>query len=202
MMVKVCGITNLEDALAAAQEGVSALGFVFYPRSPRYITPEAAARIVERVPAGIWRVGVFVNETPEAVRSVARSCGLDVAQLHGDETPGDVPGGVRAWKAFRASGRLDSEVFRGFEVEAFVLDAAAAGDYGGAGRTFSWHLAYGLKQKIVLAGGLDASNVREAIRQARPWGVDASSRLESSPGKKDHEKMRAFIRAARTETES
>lgn len=202
MIVKVCGITNPEDALVAAGEGVSALGFVFYPRSPRYIDPARAAGIIAKLPREIWKVGVFVNTAPDAIARIAAEAGLDVVQLHGDESHADVPPGMRTWKAFRVDAGFKPERLEGWDVEAILLDSAAPGEYGGTGRPFHWELARGLNRRFILAGGLDAENVREAIRQVKPWGVDASSRLESAPGKKDHVKMRAFIQAALSEKES
>jgi len=199
MIVKICGITNRGDALAGVDAGVSALGFNFYPCSPRYIEPEAAADLIRLLPAAIWKVGVFVNEAPERVAELVRRIGLDVAQLHGDELPRSAPVGIRVWKALRMHDSFDAAVMEAYQVEAFVLDAASGDLYGGTGMTFDWGRASGLGKKVILAGGLDAGNVREAIRRARPWGVDACSRLEHAPGRKDHEKMRAFVEAARTE---
>jgi phosphoribosylanthranilate isomerase len=196
MLVKICGITRLEDALAAADGGASALGFNFYPASPRFIPPEQAVRIVDRLPAGILKVGVFVNETPDAVQETMRVAGLDIAQWHGDEPPEAVPHAMRAWKAFRVDERFRPEAMAGYDVEAFLLDGPAETLYGGAGRTFDWARARDLGRRIVIAGGLDAGNVRAAIEIAQPWGVDACSRLETAPGRKDHGKMRAFLKAA------
>lgn len=197
MMIKICGITNLPDALAAIQGGASALGFNFYSKSPRYLAPEQAAALIAELPPDIWKVGVFVNEPPAQVAAIARRVGLDIVQLHGDEAPGDYPPALRVWKAFRVTadtGRpwLDSPA------EAVLLDGPAGAVYGGAGHTFDWNLARGT-QKIILAGGLDAQNVRQAIAIARPWGVDACSRIESAPGIKDHPRMAAFLAAALAE---
>ena len=196
MMVKICGITNRDDALAAAEGGAAALGFNFYRKSPRFIAPEDAARIIEALPAAVCKVGVFVNEPPQAVEQVAVQIGLDVAQLHGDESAATLPAGVRVWKALRVDASFGPATLESYRVEAFLLDAPSPDVYGGSGGTFDWSRAAGLGRKIIVAGGLDAGNVREAIRRARPWGVDACSRLESAPGKKDREKMRAFLRAA------
>lgn len=191
MMVKICGITNREDALAAVEAGAGALGFNFWPRSPRCITSEQAARLLDGLPAGVLKVGVFVNQ-PEA-GEIARRLGLDVAQLCGEERPADYPAGVRVWKAVRVDGNF---TLPDVPAEALLLDGPAGALYGGGGKTFDWRIAAGGARRIILAGGLDASNVREAIAAARPWGVDACSRLESSPGKKDHVKMAAFVKAA------
>ena len=192
MMVKICGITNLEDALAAVDCGASALGFNFYPKSPRYITPQAAAGIVSKLPARVTKVGVFVNAETE---NDARIAGLDVVQLHGDESPSDVPANIRTWKAFRVTPQFDLKNLDAWHVEAFLLDSPSSA-YGGSGITFNWRLARHAGRKIILAGGLDAANVRAAIEQAQPFGVDACSRLESTPGRKDHQKVSQFIQAA------
>lgn len=196
MMVKICGITNLEDALAAAGAGATALGFNFWPKSPRYVSADEAARITAKLPAGPWKVGVFVNESPTLVERIARAAGLDVVQLHGDETAADCPRTGRVWKAFRVGPGFAASELDAFPVEAYLLDGPAAVQYGGSGKIFEWSAAAGIEKKIILAGGLDAGNVREAIEQARPWGVDACSRIESTPGRKDHARMKAFIKAA------
>jgi len=195
MMVKVCGITNREDAEAAAAAGATALGFNFYPRSPRYIAPELAAGIGAGLP--VKRVGVFVNEAREQVAGIAVLAGLDVVQLHGDEPPADYPAGIAIWKAARVSEGFDLAAWRDCPADALLLDGPAGLLYGGAGRAFDWRVAAACGRKIILAGGLDAANVREAIEQARPWGVDACSRIEIAPGRKDHRKMTDFIQAAR-----
>jgi phosphoribosylanthranilate isomerase len=192
MMVKICGITNREDARAAIDGGASALGFNFYPKSPRFVTGEQAARILEIVPAGIWKVGVFVNQDAAAV---AARLGLDVVQLHGDEQ--DYPGGMRVWKAVRVDDAFRLSAVEQLPAEAVLLDAPAGQQYGGTGRTFDWSVAAGARKNIILAGGLDATNVRQAIEIARPWGVDACSRIERAPGVKDHAKMAAFLKAVR-----
>lgn len=196
MIVKICGITNLDDALAAAEGGAHALGFNFYPQSPRYLDPAAAAHITAALPPGVWKVGVFVNEAPARIAEIMASAGLDVAQLHGDEPPSAVPRGVRVWKAFRVAGTLSGEILAGYDVEAVLLDGPAELLYGGSGRSFAWEIARGLGRNVIVAGGLDASNVAAAIERAQPWGVDACSRLESSPGRKDHKKLAAFLKAA------
>jgi phosphoribosylanthranilate isomerase len=171
---------------------LAALGFNFWPRSPRCVRPEQAAEIVAELPAALIKVGVFVNQ-PEA-GEVVRRVGLDVVQLCGEEAPADYPAGVRVWKAVRVG---ENFALPDCPAEALLLDGPAGAFYGGGGKTFDWRVAGGAAgRKIILAGGLDASNVREAIAAARPWGVDACSRLESSPGKKDHVKMAAFLKAA------
>ncbi len=193
-ILKVCGITNQLDADAAIAAGATAIGFNFYPRSPRYITPELAARILT---PGVRRVGVFVNEPAPRIADIARIAALDVAQLHGDETPGQYPGEIAVWKAARVSRDFDFSQLDDCPAAALLLDGPAAELYGGAGHTFDWTLARGARHRIIVAGGLDASNVARAIALAEPWGVDSCSRIESSPGKKDHMKMTDFLHAAK-----
>ena len=190
MIVKICGITNLDDALAATDGGATALGFNFYPESPRYIAPERAAAIIERLPAGIWNVGVFVNES--RLLEIARIAGLDIVQLHGDEPPTAIPVSIRAWKAFRVTGSFEISAIEDYRTEAVLLDGPAPG----TGQGFDWALAAGSGRKIILAGGLDENNVKRAIEAVRPWGVDACSKLEVSPGRKDHVKLSRFLKAA------
>lgn len=192
MIVKICGITNIEDALAAVDCGADALGFNFYPKSPRYIDPETARDIGQSLPARIWKVGVFVNE-PDVLGIAARA-GLDVVQLHGDET--SAPSGIRVWKAFRVNPDFQAERLAAWDVEACLLDAPSE-HYGGSGHTFDWTKAAMSGRQVIVAGGLDAANVAAAIRAAKPWGVDTCSRLEASPGRKDRTKMAAFIAAAK-----
>ena len=192
MIVKVCGITNQADADAAVAGGANALGFNFYPRSTRYIGVADATRIAGQLPPAILRVGVFVNESAARVAELVKRIGLNVAQLHGDETPEQYPAGIRVWKATRVDEKFALAEWDACPAEAVLLD----GGSGGSGETFDWSRAAGSSRQIVLAGGLDGTNVAEAIRQVKPWGVDACSRIESKPGRKDHEKMAAYIRAA------
>jgi phosphoribosylanthranilate isomerase len=193
-LLKICGITNQEDASAAIDAGATALGFNFYPGSPRYLTPESAAGIES--PAGVRRVGVFVNEAPARVEEIARIAALDVAQLHGDETTGRYPHAITVWKAARVTADFDFALYRDAPAEALLLDGPAGELYGGAGKAFDWRRAASSSKAIIVAGGLDASNVARAVELAHPWGVDACSRIESEPGKKDHRKMREFLQAA------
>jgi phosphoribosylanthranilate isomerase len=195
VILKICGITNAEDAAAAIDGGATAIGFNFYGRSPRYIAPEGAAAIVS--PAGVLRVGVFVNQSRETVQEIARVARLDVAQLHGEESPANYPGLVAVWKAARVTDRFDLAALEQCPAEALVLDGPAGDLYGGVGKVFDWRRAAGLRKRIILAGGLDESNVAQAVAEARPWGVDACSRVESAPGKKDRMKMTAFLAAAK-----
>ena len=190
MMVKICGITNLEDAVAAVEGGASALGFNFWRRSPRYVTPESAGDLIEQLPATVWKVGVFVDEDAATVSRTAREAGLDIVQLHGQETARSFPPGERVWKAVRIRGTFDVARLEEYPAEAILLDGPANGE------TFDWTLGVRISKKLIIAGGLDANNVRAAIEQAKPWGVDACSRLESAPGRKDHGKMAQFLKAA------
>jgi len=191
MMVKICGITNRDDALAAAEAGASAIGFNFYRQSPRYISPTGAALIAEKLPAHVWKVGVFVSESADAVAKIALQAGIDVAQLHGRSESR----GIRAWRACRA-GEGWTQYARDETIEALLIDTPSDELFGGTGETFPWRVAKGIPAKVVLAGGLDADNVQRAIEEAAPWGVDACSRLERAPGLKDREKMKSFIEAA------
>jgi phosphoribosylanthranilate isomerase len=194
MMLKVCGITNQPDTDAAIAAGATAIGFNFYPASPRYIAPDSAAAICT---PGALRVGVFVNEPPARIAAIAAAAHLDVAQLHGDESPADYPAGIAVWKAARVGAGFDFARLADCPAEALLLDGPAAELYGGAGIAFDWSLARSADRRIVVAGGLDASNVARAVSLARPWGVDACSRIELSPGKKDLMKMTQFLLAAK-----
>ncbi|MBX5494066.1 MAG: phosphoribosylanthranilate isomerase [Bryobacteraceae bacterium] len=197
MVVKICGITNREDAMVCAESGASAIGFNFYAKSPRYISARDAAEIARDLPAGLLKVGVFVDETPDNILRIRDKANLDIVQLHGDERPDPAFEGLRVWKAFPASVEL-SKAIAEWPAEAYLIDTPTI-THGGSGKTFNWSRAHGLPGRLILAGGLDAGNVRAAIREVRPWGVDACSRLESAPGKKDHEKVRQFIAAAQSE---
>lgn len=192
MMVKICGITNADDCLAAAEAGASAIGFNFYTRSPRYLTPDTARELAALLPPSVMRVGVFVDSPPDEVAALAEHVGLDIVQLHG----GNAPAGLRIWRAFRADRPALAEDVAAGGAEAFLIDTPSTTLQGGTGLSFDWSVAAGLRGRIILAGGLHEGNVGEAIRQAMPWGVDACSRIECAPGKKDHEKMRRFVRAA------
>jgi phosphoribosylanthranilate isomerase len=188
MFVKICGITNREDALAAVDSGARALGFIFYDKSPRAVTPEQIAAFVGDIPKDIWKVGVFVNESPAKIEEIGVQLGLDVAQLHGAETPEQHPRGLRVWKAFRVtSGGIADP---GYPAEAILLDGPSSG------KSFDWSLGANFPGKLILAGGLDEGNVRQAVAVAHPWGVDVSSGIEAAPGRKDHSRMKRFIKAA------
>ncbi len=188
-VIKVCGITTREDAEASVAAGANALGFNFYPKSPRFIDPETAAALGEDLP--VLKVGVFVNEPPESVADIAARAALDVIQLHGHEDPADFAT-FRVWKAYRVTRDFDPELLDIAAAEAYLLDGPAPG----TGEAFDWNLARNIPHRILLAGGLDPDNVAEAVRLVRPWGVDACSKLERAPGLKDHEKLRQFVHNA------
>jgi phosphoribosylanthranilate isomerase len=192
VLVKICGITNLADAMLAVESGASALGFNFHAASSRYITPEAAAEITARIPDGVLKVGIFVEHSADEVKLILNRAGLDVAQVYGNAP---MPG-LRYWRVRRVDDDFDAATLQSNGAEAFLLDTPSTTMHGGSGQTFDWKRARGTQVRIVIAGGLDASNVRQAIEQARPWGVDACSRLEAAPGRKDGSKMKQFIEAA------
>jgi len=195
MMIKICGITNRDDAQAAVDAGVTAIGFNFYGESPRYIAPTAASLIAEKLPPKVLKVGVFVDESAEAIVRVAVHVGLNVAQLHGTSA---VCASLANWRAVQARSAMDVEIVDEL-VEAILLDTPSH-LHGGTGKTFRWKIARDAaaftSKKIIVAGGLDETNVEAAIMEAKPWGVDVCSRIESEPGRKDHVKMKRFIEAA------
>lgn len=204
MKVKICGITNVEDAKVAVAAGADALGFVMYGKSPRCVKPAVASAIIAGLPPFVLPIGVFVNEDAGMVRKLMDECGFALAQLHGDEPVSYCEHfGRPALKAIRLKDRtafLALAEFHGrANVRGFVIDAFGEHAYGGTGQTVDWTLAAEVARAapILLAGGLTPSNVAEAIRQVRPYGVDVSSGVEQSPGKKDPDKVKAFIQAAR-----
>jgi phosphoribosylanthranilate isomerase len=195
VILKVCGITNQDDANAAIDAGATAIGFNFYQKSPRYVSWEQAGEI--KTPMGVLRVGVFVNGWREHIEDTWRAVGLHVAQMHGEETTLVEYPAIRTWKALQVGPGFDLDAEDDGLTEALVLDGPAGDLYGGSGKTFDWRVVKGMNRRIIIAGGLDASNVAQAVEIARPWGVDACSRIESAPGKKDHQKMKEFLWAAR-----
>jgi phosphoribosylanthranilate isomerase len=199
--VKVCGITSPEDARVAADAGADAIGLVF-AESPRRISVERAREIAAALPQDILKVGVFVDEEPEEVLRISREVGLDYAQLHGDETPeavAEIRGGVRVMKALRVRNAQALAAVERYEADLFLLDAWSAKARGGTGVRFDWELAKSLigRDNIVVSGGLSPENVREAIGYFEPYGVDASSSLEERLGKKNSERVRRFVVAAK-----
>ncbi|RME77035.1 MAG: phosphoribosylanthranilate isomerase [Planctomycetota bacterium] len=202
--VKICGITSVEDAVMCAREGARALGFVYYGRSPRAISPGESREIARALPKEVKKVGVFVNSRPEIVMEVAHRVGLDVVQLSGDEPPEDVAKitGVRVIKAFRLARLQDLEQIRRYEtVHAVLVDAATRGFYGGTGIQADWELARLVKKfgkPVILAGGLNGGNVTRALRAVQPAGLDVCTGVERGPGVKDPRKVRALFRAIRS----
>jgi phosphoribosylanthranilate isomerase len=221
--VKICGITNLQDALAAAEAGADALGFVFYDRSPRGVTPARVSSITPFLPP-ISKVGVFVDPDPSLLRRAVLECGIDTLQFHGGETPEFLKGlnldalrapvqmrfspmplisakGVCTMKAFRIENEASLDELPKFSTDLWLLDSFVPGTLGGTGAVFNWNLAIRAKAfgtPIVLAGGLTVENVGDAVGKVAPYGVDVSSGVEAAPGRKDLVKVREFIAAARS----
>jgi phosphoribosylanthranilate isomerase len=199
--VKICGITNLADAQAAIEAGADALGFVFCEKSPRYMNIHACAEISKQIPPSIIRVGVFANALKAMVMNAATECALNLLQFHGNEPPEYCTQfGLMSMKAFRIRGAETLKELRKFPTSAWLLDAFSPEVLGGTGEKFNWDWAVEARKfgkPIFLAGGLTPENVAEAVRKVRPFGVDVSSGVEISPGKKDHAKMCAFITAAK-----
>ena len=196
--IKICGITNLDDAHAAIDAGADALGFVFVRKSPRYIEPEVAGEIIKNLPPIVTVVGVFVNEKIEKVREIARHCALGLLQFHGDESPEYCEWyPQRVLKAFRVKDLSSIEEIRKYSVQGVLLDSYSKDAYGGTGHSFDWSLARKVVpiSPVVLAGGLNPENVGQAIREVRPYGVDVSSGVESAPGTKLKKKINAFVKA-------
>ncbi len=203
LFVKICGITTSQDAQLAAEAGADAIGFVFWPGSPRFVEIDAARAIGEKLPASVVRVGVFVGASGEQMQRTADAARLDLLQLHGDEQPGALPALCRpAWKVLRVGSELAPHEIRRWagRVSGILLDTRSTSAPGGTGESFDWSLARMAREHagfLMLAGGLRADNVRGAIDVVQPDGVDVSSGVEASPGRKDAAKVRAFVAAAR-----
>lgn len=203
--VKICGITNLEDALLSAKFGADAVGFNFYAKSPRYVAPEKARAIAGQLPPEILKIGVFVNESPEKIREIAETASLDAIQLHGEETRDFVleikaKTNLEIIKAFRVSPDFEPEDVLRYETDAILLDAFSPQEHGGTGETFDWKIARKVREifpKMYLAGGLSAENVVAAIENVQPFAVDACSCLEIRKGFKDSQKLADFIFAVK-----
>ena len=204
--VKVCGITNVEDALKAVELGANALGFNFYPPSPRYLTPQRARAILDELPPGVCRVAVFVNEPRITVEGILEQSAGDTpdatfsgVQFHGEEDPDFCQGWkVKVIKAFRVRDQESLARIGDYPADYYLLDSWSEG-YGGSGASFLWSWIEGLDSaRLILSGGLDLDNVRQAVRQVRPFGVDVCSGVEAKPGIKDHGKLKEFIHAAQT----
>lgn len=198
--VKICGITRLDDALAALDCGAGALGFNFYARSPRYVSVKQAARIIDRLPPFVTKIGVVVNwGSAQEIRRLLDVLGLDGVQLHGDESAVLVKAlkSRAVIKAFRVGPGFALSDLKAYPAAAILLDGFAAGKYGGTGIAFDWRVARSAARfhRVIVSGGLNSANVGAAIKTARPYAVDVAGGVESSPGKKDHGKMRRFFAA-------
>ena len=203
--VKICGMTQLKDALFAVEQGVDAVGFIFYKKSPRAVTMKTVREIITKLPPLVDTVGVFVNESAERVNKIADYCGLDLVQLHGEESPAFCRKiRRRVIKAFRVKDLQSIKQLEKFPVSGFLLDTFSDDLHGGTGKTFDWNLALPAKKMgpVILAGGLTPRNILQAVRQVRPYGVDVCSGVEKSPGIKDLEKVRAFLKNIRSGSKS
>ncbi len=198
--IKICGITNVEDARAALALGVDYLGFIFYPKSPRAVTPGQVVAVLAGIGQPCKAIGVFVNASPGEVEAAVEQCGLWAAQIHGDEEAGAfLDSSVRLWRALKMTPSGPRPDPSGWAAERYVVDAAVPGAYGGTGVTADWEAARDVARArpVLLAGGLTPENVKVAIRAVGPRGVDVSSGIELGAGKKDHERMRIFVERAR-----
>ena len=198
--VKICGITRMEDALSAADAGVSAVGFIFVPSSPRVIAPETARTIIRSLPPFVTPVGVFVNASRGEILKTLETTGIQCLQLHGEETPADVEGyPLPVYKAFRVGPGFDPGLLGDFRIQACLLDAFVKSAHGGTGQTFDWGVAVRAKRytRVILSGGITPDNVGAAIRRVRPYAVDVSSGVETAPGIKDRAKIIRLVEAVR-----
>ncbi len=200
LRIKICGITNLEDAIAAADYGADALGFVFHRDSPRAISPETAKAIISGLPPYVNTVGVFVNEKKSEIEKIVDFTGIDIIQLHGSEPPEECQMCRKVIKAIRVKDLTSLEPLNRYKVSAFLLDTYSPHTTGGTGQIFNWDIAIEAKKlgRIILAGGLTPENVEEAIKWVMPFAVDVATGIEGGEkGKKDHNKLRLFIERAR-----
>ena len=199
-IIKICGLTSLEQALSCVELGADWIGFNCWPGSSRYIVPEKAREIVSALPESVTTVGVFVNESPDSLKNIMQETRMDLAQLHGDEeVPITTNLGVPWFKAFRVSSEFKLQQIKEYGQETFLLDAYSKAHYGGSGQTIDWNLASAASGlgKMILAGGMTPVNVAEAVKKVRPWGVDVCSGVESQPGIKDLLRVEKFIRNLR-----
>jgi len=200
--VKICGITNEEDAVASVNFGCDAVGFVFYKKSSRYITPDIARAIAKKLPRQVVKVGVFVNAQEKSIKDIAKSCNLDILQFHGDESPEFCRKfkGYKIIKAFRVKNEVDLEKVLKYQTFAYLFDTFTKSKVGGTGKKFDWKLIRHInkiKRPIFLSGGLTAKNVKNALEVVKPHWVDVSSSVEIKQGKKDHKKVKEFIRTVK-----
>jgi len=200
MKVKICGITNIDDALYAAELGADALGFIFVKSSPRYIAPKAARKIIQELPPFIVPVGIFIDVPQEEIIGVIEQTGIRCVQLHGNETPKQLAGfPVPVYKSFRVDSSFNPDILRRYKGSAYLLDTKIPGELGGTGQTFDWRIAVKAKEygRIILAGGLNPANVLEAIQKVQPYAIDVNSGVESAPGKKDKNKLEQLFKTIR-----
>ncbi len=201
--VKICGITNLKDALAAVQYGANALGFIFYKKSPRYISPVKAKNIIKQLPPFVSTIGVFVNSSKKEIEIICRTAGISVIQLHGDEPVsfGKHFNEYKVIRAFRVKDDFNLKSVSSFVCDAYLFDAYQATSYGGSGKTFSWEIIKNKKfsKSVVLSGGLTPYNVVKAIQTVKPYAVDVSSGVEQSPGVKDYPLLKRFMTLVKNE---
>ena len=207
IQIKICGITNTADALAAVNCGADALGFNLYPQSKRYIDLEAARDWIDELPGDVYKVAVLVNPTAEEAIRIGESACIDALQLHGQESPqfcrGLTDRGIRFAKAVPVTSARSLIELPSFHTDTLVLDSASPGKFGGTGKTFPWEWAHRFVEthalfNVILAGGLAPENVAQALREVRPYGVDVTSGVESSPGRKDSNRLKAFVEAVRS----
>ena len=202
MEIKICGITNLDDAVNACTSGADALGFIFYKKSPRYVTPETAKHIIAHLPRDAAVVGVFVNHDIHTVKEMYAFCGLDLIQLHGDESPEYCSQFSKSIliKVFSSSSEEGLNIIKDYPVKTVLIDSRHSGLYGGTGKKSDWDLAAKLREKhpLILSGGLNPGNIMEAINTVSPHAVDVNSGVEFSPGKKDPEKMKNIVEMVHT----
>ncbi|MBI3653402.1 MAG: phosphoribosylanthranilate isomerase [Acidobacteria bacterium] len=196
--VKICGVRTYAEAQTALEGGADALGFNFWPKSVRFITPDQARKIIQRLPPFLSCVGVFVNADAQRINHIVEQTGIQIVQLHGDEAPEFCQQlhAAKIIKAFRVNEAFDVEVIKTFSASAFLLDAKVKGEYGGTGQRFDWQIAIEAKKfaPIILAGGINQENVAEALRLVRPFAIDVCSGVEAEPGRKDLPKLREFMK--------
>jgi len=201
MKVKICGITNIDNAVYAAELGADALGFIFVKSSPRYIAPKSARKIIQELPPFIVPVGIFVDVPQEEIIGVIEQTGIKCVQLHGNETPKQLAGfPLPVYKSFRVDSSFNLEILRRYKGSAYLLDTKISGELGGTGQTFDWGIAVKAKEygRIILAGGLNPENVLEAIQKVQPYAIDVNSGVESAPGKKDKNKLEQLFKTIRS----